>query len=56
MVHYVQKFIIYLGLFKLKASVAAEDNKSVLSLEGITLNIEVRCKAYQFLNIEQKEE
>lgn len=55
MVHYVQKFI-YLGLFKLKASVAAEDNKSVLSLEGITLNIEVRCKAYQFLNIEQKKE
>lgn len=41
MVHYVQKFI-YLGLFKLKASVAAEDNKSVLSLEGITLNIEVQ--------------
>ena len=55
MVHYVQKFI-YLGLFKLKASVAAEDNKSVLSLEGITLNIEVRCKAYQFLNIEEKKE
>ena len=51
----MQKFI-YLGLFKLKASVAAEDNKSVLSLEGITLNIEVRCKAYQFLNIEQKKE
>ena len=40
--HYVQKFI-YLGLFKLKASVAAEDDKSVLSLEGITLNIEVQC-------------
>ena len=55
MVHYVQKFI-YLGLFKLKASVAAEDNKSVLSLEGITLNIEVQCNPYQFLNREQKEE
>lgn len=55
MVHYEQNFI-YLGLFKLKASVAAEDNKSVLSLEGIAHNIEVRCKAYQFLNIEQKEE
>ena len=41
--HYVQKFI-YLGLFKLKASVAAEDDKSVLSLEGITLSIEVQCK------------
>lgn len=41
--HYVQKFI-YLGLFKLKASVAAEDDKSVLSLEGITLNIEVQWK------------
>ena len=37
----MQKFI-YLGLFKLKESVAAEDNKSVLSLEGIALNIEVQ--------------
>ena len=48
----MQKFI-YLGLFKLKESVTAEDNKSVLSLEGITLNIEVQCKPYQFLNREE---